>query len=94
MSNQILRARIINLHDVEENWNKTDKFVPRAGELIVYDIDSNNTRVRFKFGDGQTDVKNLPFVEEIFTDVISSNIFGSFSDDVVYLDGGNITSYK
>ena len=54
-------ARIQLKHDVEANWLKATAFIPKAGELIVYDIDDNHTTQRFKVGDGVTLINNLPF---------------------------------
>mgnify|MGYP004629050933 CR=1 FL=1 len=42
-----LQTRIIHKHDTEENWKKATNFIPKQGELIVYDIDSN-TEIRIK----------------------------------------------
>ena len=57
----LTNIRIINKHDTEANWvNKTD-FIPKQGELIIYDVDSAHTYQRFKIGDGITTVNNLPF---------------------------------
>lgn len=62
MSERKFNARIINKHDSEENWAKATNFIPEAGELIVYDVDSIYTYERIKIGDGTTLVNNLPFV--------------------------------
>ena len=51
MSEKFLNSRIINKHDLEVNWNKAVNFIPKAGELIVYDIDSTYSYERFKIGD-------------------------------------------
>ena len=57
-----LNSRIINKHDLEINWLKAINFVPKQGELIVYDIDDKYTYQRFKIGDGVTKVNDLPFI--------------------------------
>lgn len=62
MANKVLKTRIVNKHDVEENWNKAINFIPKTGEIIVYDADSTHTCPRFKVGDGKTFVSSLPFV--------------------------------
>jgi len=61
MSEKIINSRIIQKHDTEENWLKAVNFIPKKGEIIVYDIDSTHTQERFKIGDGVTLVTNLPF---------------------------------
>ena len=53
--------RIQNKHDVETNWEKAVNFIPKVGELIVYDPDETHTYSRFKIGDGVTSVNSLPF---------------------------------
>ena len=34
-----LSARVIHMHDVDANWNKLPTFIPKQGEVIVYDPD-------------------------------------------------------
>lgn len=57
-----LNSRIINKHDLEVNWLKAINFVPKQGELIVYDVDDKYTYQRFKIGDGVTKINDLPFI--------------------------------
>lgn len=62
MSNEKnLKVRISNKHDIEANWLKATNFIPKAGELIIYDPDENFAYARFKFGDGVTLINDLPF---------------------------------
>ena len=56
-----ISSRIIHKHDAEANWNKATNFIPKAGEIIVYDRDENYTYERIKIGDGVTAVANLSF---------------------------------
>ena len=56
-----ISSRIINKHDTEINWNKATNFIPKAGEIIVYDRDETYDYGRFKIGDGVTTVTALPF---------------------------------
>ena len=42
-----LNSRIIHKHDTESNWLKATNFIPKQGELIVYDVDENYTYQRF-----------------------------------------------
>ena len=67
MPEKTLKTRIIHKHDVESNWSKATGFVPKQGELIVYDKDSNYDYERVKIGDGATNVNNLPFVISTLT---------------------------
>ena len=66
-------TRIQNKHDAEENWikagqNAENPFTPLAGEIIVYEKDSEHSYTRFKIGDGVTNINNLPFNTSV-TDV-------------------------
>ena len=65
MAEKTLNTRIINKHAVEADWIKATNFIPKQGELIVYDRDSNYSYERFKIGDGTTVVSNLPFTNDL-----------------------------
>ncbi len=73
--------RIVHKHDTEENWLKATGFVPKQGEIIVYDRDTNHSYERIKIGDGSLNVNNLPF--------IGDNAISSLS-----IDGQTITYTK
>lgn len=77
MPEKTLKTRIIHKHDVELNWNKAINFIPKQGEIIVYDIDSNHSYERIKIGDGVTNVNNLPFVISTLTNDEIDAICGS-----------------
>ena len=63
MANEkVFQSRIQLKHDIEENWSKATNFIPKVGEIIIYDIDENNSIARFKIGDGITNINSLPFV--------------------------------
>lgn len=64
MSEQIFNTRIVHKHDTEANWNKAVNFIPKQGELIVYDPDATYTYVRVKIGDGVKTVGALPFIDD------------------------------
>ena len=72
MANPEFYSRIIHKHDIETNWNtaaNNSNFIPKQGEIIVYDKDSNYNYERIKIGDGVTNVANLPFIlDSIDTD--------------------------
>lgn len=61
MAEKNLKARIVHKHDTEVNWLKATTFIPKQGEIIVYDIDDNYSYERFKIGDGVQNVNALPF---------------------------------
>ena len=61
-----INSRIQQKHDVAANWAKATNFIPKKGEIIIYDAEYNangeeTQAVRFKIGDGSKTVNNLPF---------------------------------
>ena len=70
MAEKVMNTRIMLKHDTEANWKKATVFIPKAGEVIIYDKDSTHTRPRIKIGDGETLVSALPFV---YSNVGASN---------------------
>ena len=67
-----LKARVAHKHKTEAKWRedvydattgekRSDPFIPLNGELIIFDADENYDYKRFKFGDGHTNVIDLPF---------------------------------
>lgn len=64
MAEKKIKTRIQQKHDIEANWKLAKNFIPMAGELIIYDVDANYTYERFKIGDGETLVNDLPFINE------------------------------
>ena len=61
-------TRILNKNDIEENWNKATNFIPKKGEIIVYNEDTNRDFPLIKVGDGVTNVINLPFLASAIDD--------------------------
>lgn len=85
MATKTFKSRIQNKHDTEAHWNAAVNFKPLAGELIIYDEDNTHSTPRFKVGDGNTLVNNLPFVN-------GSMKFGA--DSFSYKDSvGNIGTF-
>lgn len=64
-----MKARIVHKHDIETNWLKASGFVPKQGEIIVYDKDSNCPYERIKIGDGINNVNILPFTHDAYSAV-------------------------
>lgn len=62
MSNGIINSRIQNKHDTQANWDKATNFIPKTGEIIIYDPDENYNYSRFKIGDGIRTINNLEFL--------------------------------
>ena len=65
-----LSTRIKNKHDTEAHWNSATNFIPLDGEIIVYDVDSSHPYPRYKVGDGNTVVTNLPFSTDVLDDYL------------------------
>jgi hypothetical protein len=83
MNEKMLRARIQHKHKTEAEWYldvytavgstelRENPFVPLGGELIIFDKDATHEFDRFKFGDGETNVMELPFASTSM--IISGN---------------------
>lgn len=71
MAEKNIKSRIVHKHDTELNWSKATNFIPKQGEIIIYDIDSNHSYERIKIGDGVTKVNNLPFADANKVDKVS-----------------------
>ena len=74
MATKTFNSRIVHKHDTESNWTKATNFIPKQGEIIVYDIDSNYNYERIKIGDGVSYVNDLTFVNDFITDDEIDNI--------------------
>lgn len=77
-----MKARVSHLHRTESEWLKLANWKPEAGELIIYDPDSSYSYARLKVGDGQTSLKDLPFLIDVAAEAMilkhqSLNIFDS-----------------
>lgn len=70
MADKTVKIRLVLKHDTEENWVKAANFIPKQGEVIIYDKDDSHTYTRVKVGDGTTKVNDLPFI----TDFLSSQL--------------------
>ena len=64
MAEKQINGRITQKHDSEANWGKATNFIPKAGEIIIYDADETHHYCRIKIGDGSTLINNLPFSTE------------------------------
>lgn len=52
---------IAPFHGTAIEWENNLLYIPSQGEIVIYDIDDNNTMPRIKIGDGETTVAKLPF---------------------------------
>lgn len=64
MAEKLLYARTQQKNDTEANWANATTFIPKKGEIVVYNADENNPSPRVKIGDGVTVVGELPFIYE------------------------------
>ena len=80
MSEKILSTRIINKHDLEANWSSAS-FIPKQGEIIVYDTDDNYAYERAKIGDGINDANNLPFIGDDIRNSVE-DLYNKMSSDM------------
>ena len=73
MAEKILNARTQQKHDIEANWDKATNFIPKAGEIIVYDEDAAHSHPRMKIGDGTSYLADLEFLVNIDTTLTKSS---------------------
>lgn len=71
MAEKKLKTRIILKHETTENWAKAVNFVPKEGEIVIYDNE------KIKIGDGVKNVNDLDFVNEAMTDAEIDEICGA-----------------
>ena len=82
MSEKIFKGRLVQKHDTAENWAKAISFVPKQGEIIIYDIDDSYDYERFKIGDGVTNVNDLKFYAGSWNDLTDK----PFGEEATYGD--------
>ena len=84
-----MKARIAHLHKTEAEWKKIDtKFIPEAGEFIIYDPDNRYTYPRIKLGDGVTVLQKLAF----FVDAAALALIRK-QHYFEIIDAGRVTDY-
>ena len=66
MADNKINTRIQLKNDIEEHWNQAENFIPRQGEVIIYNVDSTHSFPRIKVGDGSSYVNALPFITTPF----------------------------
>lgn len=87
-----IKARITNKHDTEANWALAENFKPLAGEVIVYDVDSNYAYPRFKVGDGKTLVSALPFSTDVLASYVTETELASALNETTSAINKNIAT--
>ena len=79
-----MNTRIQHKHDIEANWNKALNFIPKIGEIIIYDIDDNYNYSRFKIGDGVRTVNNLEFLLDTQYILHNSNTLSQLLEQYIF----------
>lgn len=60
-TNNVVKVRVAQSYDTEENWDKKTDFIPHRGEIILY-APNGDVPLRMKVGDGTTQLAELPFL--------------------------------
>ena len=87
---KMINVRLQQKHDLEKNWNKASNFIPKVGEIIVYDADEIYSYPRIKIGDGIKFVNDLSFANDLNTlnilhnDLILSDLINSYILNIDY----------
>lgn len=89
MASKTLKTRIINKHDTEAHWNLATGFIPKEGEIIIYDPDTTYDYSRVKVGDGETVVTALPFVDDAVKEQLNQYISQIHSVNLT-MQGGTV----
>lgn len=88
MAERIINTRITQKHDNQESWESVPLFVPKDGEIIVYDSDSSHNLPRIKIGNGDQTISNLPFTVDYNESIIALEVDGQ---TVTYTKGDGST---
>lgn len=99
MAENVLKARQVQKHDTEANWITagTNGFIPKKGEIIIYDKDSTHTTIRIKIGDGSSNISSLPFLldgyateDQVENSILVWKNFDDSTDEYTYIDATNV----
>ena len=95
MADRNITCTLISRHDSETNWVLAKDFIPRQGEIVIYDADQLHNYERIKVGDGKTVVGDLPFVNSglEIVDYNEDLQEGIFSIDADFLGGISSENY-
>jgi hypothetical protein len=80
-----INSRIQHKIDTTENWAKATGFIPKKGEIIVYQDDGKSS---LKIGDGETVVIDLPFSQTFIVtteyDTASDKYYASHNSSDIF----------
>ena len=74
MAEKTLNSRVIHKHDTEVNWSNTTNFIPKIGEIIVYDPDKDYAAARVKIGDGIKTIVELAFIDDAMKEILFKEV--------------------
>ena len=74
MAEKTLNSRVIHKHDTEVNWSNTTNFIPKIGEIIVYDPDKDHAAARVKIGDGVKTIVELAFIDDAMKEILFKEV--------------------
>lgn len=86
MAEKELKARIVHKHDTEANWSKAENFIPKKGEIIIYDAEGINGVPRFKIGNGEDNVNQLSFAGDSVVSVKVTGTQGNYTSSITFND--------
>ena len=89
-SEKNIQSRIQHKHDVASNWEKATGFIPKVGEIIIYDPDENFSHARVKVGDGITNINLLEFIDNSKVDKVDMPVKKGIGVDSTCLHTGPI----
>ena len=91
MAEKNIKSRIIHKNDTNENWQKAVNFIPKLGEIVIY----NSEKSWFKIGDGKTNINDLPFAKQPELDIIDAGSIADYMDTIIaeIIDAGSISSF-
>ena len=85
MADKSFAVRVVMKHDTQANWARAVNFVPKKGEVIVYEdyyVSGNDTVPGIKIGDGTTAVGALPFIDKRYAaHILNDSIHYTISVD-------------
>lgn len=84
-----MKTRIQHKRDTASNWGLiASTFIPKDGEIILYDTKAGD--VRMKIGDGTSPVGSLPFIDEVWKDLILAGVEDADTWRTIQVDGEDV----
>ena len=96
MAEKMLKTRVINKHELAEDWDKAEGFIPLQGEIVVYDSADDTQPAKLKVGNGNTAVKYLPFIRGVGQETLEGgeifNLYEPIYED--FIEDDVVVTYK